>query len=295
MAPVAPESTQREILGLGIGNTKMPRDSAALWWCWTLNNPEADAPAKWIEWLHGSASAYAFQLERGDEGTAHLQGVLCLKSKQRLTWLKKWCDKAHWEKTKRNEESIKYCQKKEGRIEGPWIHNVTNWNRTVQELTDEELWPWQREVRDIIMKEPDERTIHWFYDHEGGTGKSKLARYLVIKHRALCVAGAAKDMKHVVAKYCLSHAGAGPEIVILDIPRAKLNKMSYAGIEEVKNGLMCSEKFDSEMVVFNHPHVIIFANEEPKWHLASKDRWNVRRIEGKEAIRVPYPDVRLES
>uniref|UniRef100_UPI004049B2EE hypothetical protein n=7 Tax=Pseudomonadati TaxID=3379134 RepID=UPI004049B2EE len=60
-----------------------------------------------------------------------------------------------------------------------------------------------------------------------------------------------------------------------DIPRSQLDYLSYTGIEEVKNGCFFSSKYESEMVLYNSPHIIVFANEEPTYHKLSSDRWNV--------------------
>jgi len=48
----------------------------------------------------------------------------------------------------------------------------------------------------------------------------------------------------------------------------ELNNINYTGIEEIKNGLFASSKFESKMYVGNRPHVVIFANAAPepvKW------------------------------
>lgn len=74
-------------------------------WTFTINNPtdedkilligtDSDAPqAKYtaIEYI-------CFQEERGENGTLHWQGMLILKTQQRLSWLKRNINpRAHWE------------------------------------------------------------------------------------------------------------------------------------------------------------------------------------------------------
>jgi len=53
-----------------------------------------------------------FGREIGESGTPHLQGYLELRSKQRLSWVKKRHGKAHWEPRKGTpDEARKYCMK----------------------------------------------------------------------------------------------------------------------------------------------------------------------------------------
>ena len=90
-------------------------------WCFTLNNPPdgfrlPDCPDV----------AYAISsLERGKEGTVHLQGYVRFVARKRLTQIKSlWrspMERAHWEPTKGTEQQNKeYCSKPETHIAGPW-------------------------------------------------------------------------------------------------------------------------------------------------------------------------------
>jgi hypothetical protein len=64
-------------------------------------------------------------------------------------------------------------------------------------------------------------------------------------------------------------------LVICDVPRAAGNFVNYGALEQVKNGLFFSSKYESEMAVFNPPHVICFANSKPKemarWRLGHRE------------------------
>ena len=39
-------------------------------------------------------------------------------------------------------------------------------------------------VVDILKTEPDERTIHWFWEPKGNVGKTTLCKWLVVKRGA---------------------------------------------------------------------------------------------------------------
>ena len=91
------------------------------------------------------------------------------------------------------------------------------------------------------------------------------------------LSGKATDMKYGIIKYKEKN-GVFPDIIIFDIPRSSQQFVSWAGIEEIKNGMFFSAKYESDMVVFDNPHVICFANEEPDYNKLSKDRWKVKKI-----------------
>jgi len=93
------------------------------------------------------------------------------------------------------------------------------------------------------------------------------------------VGGTAKDVQYTIA--ALAKDGKPfPQIVLLNLPRSQRNHLSYAGIESVKDGLFNSAKYESAMVVFNPPHMVIFANEEPEYEKLSGDRWSVHNLSG---------------
>lgn len=72
-------------------------------WFGTLNNPEEpdnlDAYLRKLH-THGGAKYVCGQLERGDEGTPHLQYCIWFNSKKRLSAMKKICPKTHWEEVR---------------------------------------------------------------------------------------------------------------------------------------------------------------------------------------------------
>jgi len=85
-----------------------------------------------------------------------------------------------------------------------------------------------------------------------------------------------------MAKYIEEHKEA-PDIMVIDVPRSMLDYVSYPGIEELKNGVCCSSKYESTSLRFNPPHVIVFANAPPDYDKMSMDRWRVTKL----AARLP--------
>lgn len=87
-------------------------------WCFTLNNYTAEEEEK-LKGELAHVKYIVFQRERGENGTAHLQGYLELDRSQRLSFVKKILEKAHWEVRRGSQEdAIKYCKKLETREPG---------------------------------------------------------------------------------------------------------------------------------------------------------------------------------
>ncbi len=67
----------------------------------------------------------------------------------------------------------------------------------------------------------------------------------------------------------------GERVVIFDYSRSQEDSINYQVLEDLKNGIFFSPKYQSAMKVFEIPHVIVFANFEPKREKLSADRWAV--------------------
>ena len=88
----------------------------------TLNNP-TEVPHEFLERVFNSLKAkyVCGQLERGAEGTPHIQFfVNGKKPGWRLAALKKVAPTAHWEQVRVNNGADDYCLKSDTRVEGPW-------------------------------------------------------------------------------------------------------------------------------------------------------------------------------
>lgn len=262
-----------------LGNTetkavsKKKQPSPKYNYCFTWNNPEI-VPNTLEETLKLICKKFIFQLERGQNGTTHYQGYISLSVKKRITELKKIIhEHIHFEECKGTEEqNVSYCSKSETRLEGPWCYNIYI-KRPIKII--ETLYPWQQFVVDIIQKEPDERTVHWFWEDTGNVGKSKLAKYLVVKHNALFIdEGKKADLMNLAfnTNWDLTN------ILVIDIPRENINGTSYKSIEAIKNGMVCNTKYETGVKVFNSPHIIVFCNYPPDVSKLSKDRWRIHNI-----------------
>lgn len=126
---------------------------------------------------------------------------------------------------------------------------------------------WQKKIVDLVAAEPDARKIHWYVDPVGGKGKSYLARYLVCEKDAFYTQGG----KHADIIYGYQRQ----RIVIFDLCRDVEGYVPYSVMETLKNGIMFSSKYNSNMSTFPIPHVLVFANFDPDRSKLSADRWDI--------------------
>jgi len=175
--------------------------------------------------------------------------------------------KIHWEKMRNEDASIAYCQK-DGKV------TMFGFPKPIKILTD--LKPWQAGIEKLITEtEPDGRSINWYWEHVGGVGKSSFCKYMYIKHGTLIIQGGKlADIAYIIFKTNMDDVTS----LIIDIPRVNENKVSYAAIECILNGMITSTKYESGIKVFNPPHIIVFSNFVPETEKLSEDRWKITEI-----------------
>lgn len=249
--------------------------SPSLYWFFTFNNYNEKDIESVIQKCEILCEWYVFQEETGEEGTKHLQGTIKLKTKGRPVGLFN-IPQIHWEKTKSIKNSIEYCSKKVSKS-GLLYTNIIL-PKPLKLLDEDNLYNWQKNIINLIKTEPDDRTIHWYWDSNGCTGKTALAKLLCHKYNALCISGKASDCKHGIVEYFKKN-NMYPIIVILNVPRSNIDYVSYEAIESIKDGLFFSGKYESGQVIMNSPHLIIFANNKPDTRKLSQDRWHIVEID----------------
>lgn len=279
-------------------------------WVFTLNNPDAPlVPPDDCKFL-------VYQKEC--VSTPHFQGYAVFAKNKRLAAVKKWLPSAHWEiRRGTHEQAIAYSTKEDSRVEGPWEHGdsrqhagsrsditavrdaifagaskrqilddfpevAAKYPRFVadcvsaaaQDATEKvlDISPkvWQKYVLDLVEGPVDPRAIYWFYDSEGNTGKTYLSRHLVDACGAFyCRGGKAVD---------IAYAFNGASVAIFDYVRDHKDYVSYGTIEALKDGMVFSTKYESQLKRFNSPHVFVFANFLADSSMFSADRLRVFQI-----------------
>ncbi len=238
-------------------------------WCFTLNNYIKEDIVNICTISAKNNIKYIFQEETGKEGTKHLQGYICFAKKNRPMAI--FNIKAHWGGTRNVKASIRYCCKEESRTGEIY----TNFHVPIKTLESGKFYDWQKKVVEICKSEPNDRTVNWFWSKKGCKGKTAIAKWICYNMNAILVGGANNNMKFAIAKMC--EKSLAPTIVIIDLPRSS-TYVSYVRIEEIKNGIFFSSKFESGMCIFNSPHVFVFANRKPDKDQLSKDRWNIVKV-----------------
>jgi len=202
----------------------------------------------------------------------HIQGYIEFDSKQRPVEFFK-TKTTHWEKSKGGRDAnLKYCSKA-----GDYITNFKMRRPVIDDMDGKILHPWQENILEII-KTPcgsGDRKVHTYVDAIGGCGKSTFCRHLAIKKDALLVSGTEKDVKFAVTEWLKTK---DLDIILWDIPRAYGCRIDFGVVEDLKNGIMFSGKYESGMCVFNKPHVFIFTNKWPDVSGLSADKWVINRL-----------------
>ena len=257
------------------GNSAAAKRPEAKGWFMTFNNYTNEDAEHVATMATTFCTKFRMQEEVGEEGTPHLQGSFLFKTKMRLSQLKKWSPKIHWEITKNSEAAMEYCAKDATASGSKWSKGYP---RPVKILTQDQLFSWQREIENRIQEEPDDRKIYWYWGATG-IGKTTFCKYLSIKHGAIPLSGKAADMKNGIIEYVKKH-GDTPERIIIPIPKTfNLEYISYEGIEQVKDMYFYSGKYEGGVVCGNCPHIVIFANEPPAdTEKLATDRWVVTEI-----------------
>lgn len=252
-------------------------------WQWTWNNYNEDD----IEYINNIDCTYLiYGKEIGEEKlTPHLQGFIYFSEAKSFKTMKQILKFRHIEPAKSYEALIKYS-KKDGDIfeKGIPPKQGQKKNEQIEEeiiLTKPDR-PWQLEVLNLIEQKPT-RQIHWYWESEGGVGKSTLAKWICYHYPAICVSGKATDCKYAIVKFKETKK-IYPKIIILDIPRSNIDDISYGGIEEIENGLFFSGKYESAQVIMNHPHVIIFANRPPNKYTMSERKWDIQELKMQKVV-----------
>ncbi|AHC72281.1 master replication initiator protein [Pea yellow stunt virus] len=273
-------------------------------WCFTLNNPLSPLS------LHESMKYLVYQREQGESGNIHFQGYIEMKKRTSLAGMKRLIPGAHFEKRRGTQgEARAYAMKESSRLEGPWeegefhltvedklrevMEDMKNTGKRPIEYIEEccntydkssgtlreyqgELrkkraiseWelqrkPWMDEV-ERLMETKDCRRIIWVYGPQGGEGKTSFAKHLVKTRDAFYTTGG----KTADIAFAWDHQ----PIVLFDYPRSFEEYVNYGVMEQLKNGIIQSGKYQSVIKYCNYVEVIAFANFTPRSGMFSEDR-----------------------
>lgn len=247
-------------------------------------------------------------------GTPHLQGFIVLDRRLRLRGVRELLgQRGHYEVARGSSDSASdYCKKDQdfsefGTLPGksrvtPTVSDFCDWVRrggalvprevasnfpnlwlrygdrmldlgrhlvdpTV--LEDAELNEWQMVLFNRLSNEADDRSVEFFVDSEGGKGKSFFCRWMLSKfpEKVQVLSGGKRDD--------IAHAiDCSKTIFLFNLPRGGIEFLQYSVLEQLKDRLVFSPKYNSTTkVLLKKVHVIVFCNEEPDMSKMSADRY----------------------
>lgn len=277
----------------------------------THNNYTQEIFDKYANYIEKNCVFGVLGKETGESGTPHIQGYFNLKTPRQFSTLKKAFPTAHLEKAIADDSTnLAYCTKADTtaykfgepqtqgkrndlsaleEIKAEIRSGVTKFQLMdqyskayskhqrfiesyIQEFANakmdkeviENFRPWQQSLINTLQQPADDRHIIWVYDPDGGIGKTRLSRWLCDNMDAFYTNGG----RSIDITYSYNHQ----PIVIFDFVRESENFISYATIEQLKNGILSSNKYQSCLKRFKSPHVVVFANFEPSEGKFSRDR-----------------------
>lgn len=270
-------STNNTSCTSGLGNTK-PDHSRCRRWVFTLNNWNEEEYESIKEWLHNNTVGFVVGKEVGENGTPHLQGYFECKDGKTFNVIKKMNERAHFEKAKGNrEQNIKYCTKDKDFEQWGIAKKISIREKEILMKLEEEykdvVWKdWQKDILEMISGKPDNRAVWWIVDEKGNQGKSYLVNYIMMTQKAILADGKKTDVFNQVLQFMENDV---PKIIILDIPRSNEGYVNYGVLEQLKNGVIYSGKYEGGCCFFRIPHVIVMANFWPDESKLSADRWRI--------------------
>jgi len=132
-----------------------------------------------------------------------------------------------------------------------------------------ELNDWQRQLDEQLRVDADDRSIFFVVDPIGGIGKSMFCRHQLTTYPTetqVLKLGKRDDLS-----YSLDES---KRVFLFDIPRLGMALFQYNVVEQIKDQIVFSTKYQSRTKVFHHPcHVVIFCNEQPDMNAMTGDRY----------------------
>lgn len=300
-------STPKEPSKQGSSTPKIPIEGTR--WCLTIHgaDPNGNCPILNLLKVQFSMNKYvlaAVAYETGQHGI-HPHWQVYFETSKKCGMKKRLCDLLgsqigfHIEVAQGTRNAnLRYIYAVTKQHQLGWVHFVKNceppkdyrpWKTQNLLWLRDNMKPWQAWITAKVTKTADYRDILWIVDPKGNTGKTYLAKYLHYFHGAILTGGKSEDMKHAIARW-KQITGHFPVTIIIDLARSDRISMSgYKSIEEIKNAIFFSGKYQSGMVAScNPPNVVVFANVPPKLNAMSADRWVIRTICPKTLELVPW-------
>lgn len=128
-----------------------------------------------------------------------------------------------------------------------------------QFISDPTPRAWQGELNSRLELPADDRKIIFVYDEEGNTGKTWFIKWFYDNHPGCQILSTGKSMD---IAYAIKEE---TKYFLFDVPRGSMKYLQMHVLEQMKNQLIFSTKYQSQMKRLSHvPHVVVFCNEDPQ-------------------------------
>lgn len=142
-------------------------------------------------------------------------------------------------------------------------------NIPVPSIPAHSLLPWQQELNQRLLHEPDDRKVIFVVDILGNKGKTWFAKdYCGLHDNAFLM----RPGKHADMAYMLP---CTLRVLFLDCTRKQVEFMPYTFLEELKDGYVSSTKYESRIKKYNKMHVVVLMNQYPDPIALSLDRYDM--------------------
>lgn len=134
--------------------------------------------------------------------------------------------------------------------------------------------PWQEELdTEIRNGYINDRSVIWYVDEHGCGGKTCFAKHYGMYRGAFVATNC--NIYHLATQLAEMFCKGNPiSTVIINIARTdEIPNSIYTGLEQLKDGMVTSQKYVGRTMYFNSPNVIVFSNQEPKKRID----YNVRK------------------
>ena len=145
---------------------------------------------------------------------------------------------------------------------------------------DKSLKPWQKSLLELMK--PTEREIIWVSGEKGAEGKSWFQEYSENYYGSKRVFRTTMNRNTDSILHCLSKRTLPLiDVFVFNTPRSfDVKDIPYTLLEEIKDGQAISSKYNSKVLNFKKPNIlIIFSNKRPCITGVSKDRWRIYKIQ----------------
>jgi len=272
-------------------------------WCFTLHKPTRQDHKKLIHCLNLSdIECSIVSYEVGALGVSrHFQGYIQFtKQKRPIQFFN--LKKMHFMRSKSTKEkNLRYIFGIDKGYEIGTIIHIKNIEvpadyKRADVIRFCNFYPWQKKIFNILCRKPHKRIIYWIHDNlRGCSGKTELARYLVMTQGALVLSGSANEMKHAVAMFNFE-VKRYPTLILIDVNRSKNNSISYGAIEDIKNHILFSGRYNSQAITGkNPPHVVVLSNYLPNINQLTRDRWVLYQVRNNDLLLETYHEKYLSS